>query len=141
MYSVTKRFTFEAAHKLNLNYNSPCNSLHGHSYKVSITVKSPELNENDMVVDFSTIKDIQKWVDTNWDHSLIVGCNDHSISMSDNNKTVRLLYKNPTAEAFAKILYDISIEMLKPYFTNREYYISVSVWETENNFATFEKIG
>ena len=41
--SITKIFTFEAAHAL-LGYDGLCANIHGHSYRLEVTVCSPALD-------------------------------------------------------------------------------------------------
>lgn len=53
---VTKIFHFEAAHHLT-NYHGKCERVHGHSYKLEITVEGP-VQENGMVIDFVILKNI-----------------------------------------------------------------------------------
>lgn len=74
---VTKEFSFEMAHLLT-DYDGLCRNVHGHSYKLAVTVKgrvcrdaaSPKLG---MVIDFSVLKAIvgEEIVDR-LDHSLMV---------------------------------------------------------------------
>ena len=59
---LTKRFTFEAAHALE-GYDGKCREIHGHSYKLFVTVAGePCSDENDpkfgMVIDFGELKKI-----------------------------------------------------------------------------------
>ncbi len=74
---VTKEFSFEMAHAL-WNYDGACSNIHGHSYKLFITVIGEPLTDssdpkNGMVVDFG---DLKKWVKTSivneFDHSLVI---------------------------------------------------------------------
>ena len=60
--SIRTEFYFEAAHQLNLSYESKCENLHGHSYKCAITItsKSGNLNQDGMIVDFVEFKKIIK---------------------------------------------------------------------------------
>ena len=55
---VTKEFTFDAAHYLP-NYYGKCENLHGHTYRLQVTVEGPVLS-NGMVVDFVLLKHIVK---------------------------------------------------------------------------------
>lgn len=77
---VTKEFCFEMAHAL-FGYDGPCSNIHGHSYKLSVTLKGvPVKDITDpkvgMVVDFSEIK---KWVNAEiikpFDHALVLNKN------------------------------------------------------------------
>jgi 6-pyruvoyltetrahydropterin/6-carboxytetrahydropterin synthase len=74
---VTKSFTFEMAHAL-WNYDGPCRNIHGHSYKLFVTVKGePSLDNKSpklgMVIDFSDLKRIVKHeiIDA-FDHSVVI---------------------------------------------------------------------
>ena len=77
MIRITKIFTFETAHVL-YNYDGKCKNMHGHSYKLFVTVKGTPINDinnvkNGMVVDFGDIKKIVKEeiVDV-WDHAVLL---------------------------------------------------------------------
>lgn len=75
---VTKEFNFEIAHAL-WNYNGPCSNIHGHSYRLFVTVtgepvidiKNPKLG---MVIDFGDLKKIV--------HEEIIKPLDHAIILS-----------------------------------------------------------
>lgn len=65
--ALTKEFTFDAAHHLHC-YEGKCKSLHGHTYKLSITV-SGYVNKIGIVMDFGDIKKMFKEViDSKVDH-------------------------------------------------------------------------
>ena len=74
---ITKEFQFEMAHAL-LGYDGPCKNIHGHSYKLDVTVKGEVkegTSESDegMVIDFGIIKDIVKeLIVDEYDHSLVL---------------------------------------------------------------------
>jgi len=57
MYKIIKRMEISAAHSLNLPYESKCNNHHGHNWIITVYCKANKLNENDMVIDFSEIKE------------------------------------------------------------------------------------
>ncbi len=74
---VTKEFSFEMAHAL-WNYDGPCRNVHGHSYRLFVTLWGKPLEEQDnpkngMVIDFSDLKRIVKneIVDV-FDHAVVV---------------------------------------------------------------------
>ncbi len=59
---VTKQFDFEMAHAL-WNYNGPCRNLHGHSYRLFVTVTGHTVKDRSnpkygMVMDFGDLKKI-----------------------------------------------------------------------------------
>lgn len=64
MIRVTKQFTFETGHAL-YGYDGKCKNIHGHSYKLSVTVIGRPISDNThtkygMVIDFSDLKKIVK---------------------------------------------------------------------------------
>ena len=74
---VTKEFGFAAAHAL-YNYDGECSNIHGHSYRLFVTVKGEPISapghpKNGMVVDFSVLKDIvNRRIVEPLDHSFMV---------------------------------------------------------------------
>lgn len=80
---VTRSFTFEAAHRLPW-HPGRCRDLHGHSYRLEVTVEGP-VGETGMVLDFDDLKAVvQREVVGRYDHTYL---ND--------------LLDNPTAELLA----------------------------------------
>jgi len=75
---ITKEFSFEMAHAL-WNYDGPCRNVHGHSYKLFVTLSGipsddPQDPKNGMVIDFSDLRDIVK--------REIISLFDHSVTVS-----------------------------------------------------------
>ena len=75
---ITKEFRFEAAHALK-GYDGPCRNIHGHSYKLSVTIIGEPVNTLDspkkgMLMDFGDLKRIIRDSITDpFDHALILG--------------------------------------------------------------------
>ena len=57
-YSVSKRMEIAGAHRLNLDYKSPCTNLHGHNWIITVYCGATRLNHNGMIVDFRYIKEL-----------------------------------------------------------------------------------
>ena len=74
---ITKKFTFEAGHAL-YGYDGKCKNVHGHSYKLYVTVIGEPIKDKGnvkygMVIDFSDLKSIvKKEVVDSFDHSIII---------------------------------------------------------------------
>jgi 6-pyruvoyltetrahydropterin/6-carboxytetrahydropterin synthase len=74
---VTKEFSFEMAHVL-WNYDGPCKNVHGHSYRLFVTLSGIPNNEqsnpkNGMVIDFTDLKSIiEKEIVSVFDHAVVV---------------------------------------------------------------------
>ncbi|MDT8400537.1 MAG: 6-carboxytetrahydropterin synthase [Bacteroidales bacterium] len=77
---VTKEFSFETAHAL-WNYDGPCRNVHGHSYKLFVTLKGEPLDDsvnpkNGMVIDFGALKKlVNKEIVKIFDHSVVISKN------------------------------------------------------------------
>lgn len=70
---VTKEVTFDSAHLLS-NYKGKCENLHGHTYKLQVSVEAPlqaEGNEECMVMDFNALKKAIDFVTDAFDHAII----------------------------------------------------------------------
>ncbi len=109
MYYVTKQLEISAAHRLELDYESKCTSLHGHNWSVTVYCRAKELNANGMVTDFTDIKKIGS---ERLDHRCL-------------NDTLPF---NPTAENIARWICD-----------NVDNCYRVDVRESEGNTASYEK--
>lgn len=109
MYYVTKRLELSAAHRLQLDYESKCASLHGHNWIVTVHCRAEKLNANGMVTDFT---DIKRQVVERLDHACL---ND-------------ILPCNPTAENIARWICELVENCYR-----------VDVQESEGNTASYEK--
>lgn len=78
---LTKEFSFEAAHALDA-YDGPCREIHGHSYRLFVTVKGvPSADDGDpkcgMVMDFGVLKRIvNDEIVSRLDHALVLRASD-----------------------------------------------------------------
>ena len=74
---LTKEFSFEAAHALD-GYDGPCREIHGHSYRLFVTVKGCPADDDTnpkcgMVMDFGVLKSIvNEEVVSRFDHALVL---------------------------------------------------------------------
>lgn len=118
MISVTKIFTFDSAHNL-INYEGACKNLHGHTYKLEVTV-SGKLNDRGMICDFNELSFLIK---------------DNIISKLDHKYLNDVLDFNPTCEMMVKWMWD----ECKKIFVDKAYAIKkIVLWETSTSFATIE---
>ena len=73
---LTKEFRLEMAHAL-VGYDGPCSQLHGHSYRLEVTVAATttqtEGSKMGMAIDFSEVKRVvEEQVVSRFDHSLVI---------------------------------------------------------------------
>ncbi|MCT4203594.1 6-carboxytetrahydropterin synthase [Elizabethkingia anophelis] len=139
MIRITKIFTFETAHVL-YNYDGKCKNMHGHSYKLFVTVKGKPVNDlgnpkNGMVVDFGDIKKIvnEEVVDI-WDHAVLINANSphkelgnelegrgHKVIYCSFQPTCENMLYEIAAKVQAKLPSDISLAYLKLHETENSY--------------------
>jgi len=136
---VTKEFPFEMAHVL-LNYDGPCKNVHGHSYRLFVTLSGFPVNNQDnpkngMVIDFSDLKNIvKKYIVNIFDHSVVLS------DMIDKEKagmfskmfgnTVLVSYQ-PTCE---NLVADFA-ERISPHLPSGVKLHSLKLYETATSFA------
>ena len=136
---VTKEFNFEIAHAL-WNYDGPCANIHGHSYRMFVTViGEPIADENNpkngMVIDFGDLKKIvnQEIIDP-MDHSIIL-CQEasESLNMSNNQMFKKQVIVNyqPTCE---NMVIDFAEKLLKRIPEGLKLH-SIKLHETATSFA------
>lgn len=142
MITVTKRHTFSAAHRL-YDYNGKCEHLHGHNYKIEITITNDSLDELGMILDFAAVKDLLLTkLDALWDHKTLLFSKDPLSKELPNllqDNSVCTVPFNPTAENMAQYLGEIFFpKLLKEAKCQPSLRITaVAVFETENNFASW----
>jgi len=112
-YIITKKFRFEAAHRLLRNYTGKCTNNHGHSFNVKIYLKGNSLDDKDMLIDFQETRVLKDWVEDNFDHVNILWKGDPLIqSLQEHGCKVLITEKNPTSEHIAEIILKKAQELL-----------------------------
>jgi len=120
MFDLTVESQFSAAHQLR-GYKGKCEALHGHNWRVQVTVSSEKLDDIGMVLDFHELKSITNEVLASLDHSFL-------------NDVFPFTEINPSSENMAKWIYEsIRKKILKKNCTIS----SVTVWENETSSATY----
>ena len=143
---VTKEFKFEMAHAL-LGYDGPCKNIHGHSYKLSVTVKGEVKvgtsdSDEGMVIDFGIIKTIVKDLIVNeYDHSLVLNSKmDIDKNQFDFMNKLIILPFQPTCENlltyYANLIKDKLPSSVKLHsLLLRETSTSYAEWYAEDNYT------
>ncbi len=137
---ITKEFSFETGHAL-YGYDGKCKNVHGHSYKLSVTViGNPITNNSDvklgMVMDFTDLKKIVKEtiVDT-FDHATVFNKNTPHITLANQLKEqghqIILVNYQPTSE---NMIIDFA-EKIKAKLPKNVELHSLKLRETETSFA------
>ena len=136
---VTKKFHFEMAHSLH-NYDGLCKHIHGHSYKMEVTLLGEPKNEpgamkDGMVIDFGDLKRIvKKEVVDCFDHSYMVPSRYSNDKIEQLKKTTeRLLVVDfqPTAENIVVYI----AEILQQHLPSDVNLYSIRLSETATAYA------
>ncbi len=136
---LTKEFDFEMAHSL-LNYDGLCQHIHGHSYKLAVTVIAVPNWDKDspkrgMVMDFGDLKRIvNKLITKPLDHAFVVNAESPKEWFTSNNqlfgRTIKVNYQ-PTCE---NMVIDFA-ERIQAALPKNTSLFSVKLHETATSFA------
>ena len=119
MYKIKVLDEFSGAHNLR-HYKGKCESLHGHNWKVEVSVYAARLDQKGMVMDFRDLKAGLRKVLAGLDHKYL-------------NDVAYFRKKNPTSENMAEYIHAKLRVMLK---TEK---MKVSVWETDSSCASYSR--
>jgi 6-pyruvoyltetrahydropterin/6-carboxytetrahydropterin synthase len=122
MFEVSVEQTFAAGHALR-DYKGKCENVHGHNFRVQVTIEGERLDNTGLLVDFIDVKDKMREVIAKLDHQFL-------------NEVPPFDAKNPSAENLAIYFCEELTEGLRDTpvpVRIRE----VKVWETEIQSATY----
>ncbi|MBC7523847.1 MAG: 6-carboxytetrahydropterin synthase [Flavobacterium sp.] len=137
---ITKQFSFETGHAL-YGYDGKCKNVHGHSYKLSVTVIGTPILDNSnvkfgMVIDFTDLKKIVKEeIVDNFDHATVFNKNTPHVELanelSSRGHHVILVNYQPTSE---NMVIDFALKIQNRLPSNIQLH-SLKLQETESSFA------
>jgi len=136
---LTRVFHFDMAHVL-LDYPGKCKNIHGHTYKLEVTVWGILCNEEyspnkGMLIDFTDFKNlIQNEIIAVWDHALMIHQNSDPVLLSalkNNYEKIITVPFQPTTENMICELATI----IKKILPSDLQLFSLRLYETEKSFA------
>jgi 6-pyruvoyltetrahydropterin/6-carboxytetrahydropterin synthase len=122
MYEVSVDETFAAGHALR-GYKGKCENVHGHNYKVRVTLAGKELDATGLLYDFVHLKQVIQGVIRSLDHRFL-------------NEFAPFDTVNPSAENIARYIYDQTVNQLVQPASGAGI-ASITVWETDVTAATY----
>lgn len=125
MYYITVGGSFASAHNLR-NYRGKCEALHGHNWKIKITMKGLKLDDIGMLMDFKLLKEWMNGIIEELDHTYL-------------NELDYFKKINPTSENMAQYIYDCIAVLAETYTTVPVSVHHVKVWENDTSVATYER--
>lgn len=137
---ITKEFSFETGHAL-FGYDGLCKNVHGHSYKLSVTVIGEPIDDasaikNGMVIDFSDLKKIVKEeIVLPFDHATVLNINTPHKALAEEmesrgHKVLKVNYQ-PTSEM---MVIDFA-EKIKARLPENIQLFSLKLRETASSYA------
>ncbi len=124
MFEVAVEYSFAAGHALR-GYKGKCENVHGHNYRVQVTVAGEKLNSIGLLVDFTDLKAALREIADSFDHRFL-------------NDLEPFKQVNPSAENLAFYLGNELGHRLQ----NQNVEVrSVTVWETDTTSATYHPSG
>ncbi|MFB9056694.1 6-pyruvoyl tetrahydropterin synthase family protein [Mariniflexile ostreae] len=137
---ITKKFSFEAGHAL-YGYDGKCKNVHGHSYKLSVTVIGNPITDQanvkyGMVIDFGDLKKIVKEeVVMVFDHATVFNKNTPHVELANElekrGHNVLLVDYQPTSEM---MVLDFA-KKIKARLPENIQLHSLKLQETDSSFA------
>ncbi|HXM99717.1 MAG TPA: 6-carboxytetrahydropterin synthase QueD [Candidatus Dormibacteraeota bacterium] len=122
MFQVSVEETFSAGHALR-GYRGKCENVHGHNYRVRVTVEGAQLDEIGLLCDFAHLKHALREVIAILDHQFM--------NALEPFKTV-----NPSAENLAKYFYEEVSARLKDLPPGARITDAI-LWETDTSRAQY----
>ena len=123
MFQVSVEDTFSSGHALR-GYKGKCENVHGHNYRVMVTIQGEQLDATGLLVDFVDIKRLMGGAIDYLDHRFI-------------NDLAPFDEINPSAENIAKYFYDQTNRQLDGMTQGRVRVKDCTIWETDTTTATY----
>ncbi|MBW2311343.1 MAG: 6-carboxytetrahydropterin synthase QueD [Deltaproteobacteria bacterium] len=120
MYEVTVMTHFAAAHQLR-NFGGKCEQLHGHNWKVEVTLKGEGLNDGGLLIDFQELRAITNGILEKLDHSFL-------------NELPAFKDQNPSSENIAAYIF----KELRTRLNDKHIDVAkVTAWESDSASASY----
>lgn len=121
MYEVTIIKSFSAAHLLS-QVGGKCEELHGHNFKIELSVGAEDLNSSGLLIDFRLVKEWLSEILEEIDHKHL-------------NEVPFFAKLNPSAENVARFI----AEKIEPKAKKEGVKVTrVKVWESDNAYVTYK---
>ncbi len=120
MYELTVTSHFSGAHRLRYLHGK-CEELHGHNWKIEVSVTSSKLNREGVVIDFTLLKQKVEKVLKTLDHTFL-------------NDLPYFSGEEPSSENIARYIFENLKRELKGLPATLK---KVTAWESENASATY----
>lgn len=121
MYEVGVVAQFEAAHRLDGDFG-PASRMHGHTYRVEITIKGEQLSKEGTLFDIGRLRQAVAAAVNRLDYQDLGGVD----GLSDGNTTAEVVARYLFEEIRSRLVDDLPAAL------------AVRLWESPNVFAGYE---
>jgi 6-pyruvoyltetrahydropterin/6-carboxytetrahydropterin synthase len=122
LYEISVESDFDAAHALR-GYQGKCENLHGHRFKVAVTIRARQLNDIGLAYDFTILKKQLAEITAKFDHT----------SLNDTPPFDKI---NPSSENIATTVYN---QMKSSLSGAPVSLLKVEVWESPTSRAEYRE--
>lgn len=120
MYELTVITQFAAAHQLR-KFRGKCEKLHGHNWRIEVSLTGEKLNDAGLLIDFKEIKEATDRILEELDHSFL-------------NELPQFKDQNPSSENIAAYIF----ENLGSTLNNNQIKVTrVTAWESDSARASY----
>ena len=124
------------------NHTGRCSRLHGHSWSITLTFASEQLDENGFVIDFGYLHFIQHWIEQHLDHATPGWEEDpklNELKALEADGLIKLvLVPSASCEGIAQFLYHTFQPMVAEKTKGRAHIRSIHLEEDTKNSATYQ---
>jgi len=120
VYELTVIRQFSAAHQLR-EFRGNCERLHGHNWKVEVSLTGEELNDAGLLIDFKDVKEATDRTLEELDHSFL-------------NELPHFRDQNPSSENIAAYIFEKLSSTLN---SNQIKVTKVTAWESDSARASY----
>src|SRR5438270_10419688 len=124
MFEVSIEQTFAAGHSLR-HYKGKCENVHGHNYRVQITVHGERLNSIGLLVDFVELKRHTRAVVDKLDHQFINDLPPFDI-LNPSAENIAHYFYQEVSRGLATVPWEVPVQIAE-----------VRLWETDTSMAVY----
>lgn len=147
-YRICKVIELQSGHVL-AKHPGHCKYPHGHTRQVEIVLEAAQLDANEMVCDFSVIKDALAGFMERMDHALCMNTDDpmfETLKAAYGARVIPFEHRDPTTEVIARMVFDVVRKSLAEYAARPDTPFAVArgvrlarvrVWETSTAWAEY----
>ena len=122
MFVLTIEDYFASAHQLR-GYKGKCENIHGHNWRVILSVKGDVLNDIGLLIDFNDLKDILKKITGYLDHKNLNDIEPFT-AINPSSENIAEFIAARAQEEINRINPDLLVE-------------SITIWESNTSRCTF----